>query len=516
MFGHVLLITAVLSTPFAVRMEAASALDGTGQVPLVTVEKARCRPGDKVETGLQGQVPVGDRVSGRAAEGYFCNMAMVGGVRTRGFANFDVYGDCAYYTESPGGFGGPGADGHGNVVDVSDPTRPVVTATLTARAMGNAGESLRVNAKRGLLVADHYGNGTADPRVGTFPWLAVYDVATDCRHPRLLADVAMPHGRGHEGWFSPDGLTYFMTSVLGRTTTAVDLSDPTNPKELATWPYPVHGGSTSEDGTRSYMASVADPNAVLIVDTSDVGPGRANAGRVLSTIPITHNFGNQNAYRLDYGGHPYLLSFGESTDDATAGRCTNPADTSFDMPRFIDLADEMHPVIVSKFVNEVSDPVNCRRVSEDNTVYTGGADKGDPFWFAVSRLFMYDTHYCTPDRLRDPTIMACATFLSGLRVYDIRDPRKPREIAYYNTGTTTEPEPGVERAVPPVESAIARPVIRRDRGEIWWVTSHTGFHVAKLAPDVWPFREDDPCPGAFDSFQAQYDAGYAACRAHHR
>jgi hypothetical protein len=364
MFGHVLLITAVLSTPFAVRMEAASALDGTGQVPLVTVEKARCRPGDKVETGLQGQVPVGDRVSGRAAEGYFCNMTMVGGVRTRSFANFDVYGDCAYYTESPGGFGGPGADGHGNVVDVSDPTRPVVTATLTARAMGNAGESLRVNAKRGLLVADHYGNGTADPRVGTFPWLAVYDVATDCRHPRLLADVAMPHGRGHEGWFSPDGLTYFMTSVLGRTTTAVDLSDPTNPKELATWPYPVHGGSTSEDGTRSYMASVADPNAVLIVDTSDVGPGRANAGRVLSTIPITHNFGNQNAYRLDYGGHPYLLSFGESTDDATAGRCTNPADTSFDMPRFIDLADEMHPVIVSKFVNEVSDPVNCRRVSE--------------------------------------------------------------------------------------------------------------------------------------------------------
>src|SRR5207248_376258 len=153
MFGHVLLITAVLSTPFAVRMEAASALDGTGQVPLVTVEKARCRPGDKVETGLQGQVPVGDRVSGRAAEGYFCNMTMVGGVRTRSFANFDVYGDCAYYTESPGGFGGPGADGHGNVVDVSDPTRPVVTATLTARAMGNAGESLRVNAKRGLLVA---------------------------------------------------------------------------------------------------------------------------------------------------------------------------------------------------------------------------------------------------------------------------------------------------------------------------------------------------------------------------
>jgi hypothetical protein len=68
----------------------------------------------------------------------------------------------------------------------------------------------------------------------------------------------------------------------------------------------------------------------------------------------------------------------------------------------------------------------------------------------------------------------------------------------------------------PVESALARPVIRRDRSEIWWVKTDTGFHVAKLTPDVWPFRGDDPCPGAFDYFQAQCDAGYAACRAHHR
>ena len=37
MFGRVLLVTMVLSTPFAVRMETASALDGTGQVPLVAV-----------------------------------------------------------------------------------------------------------------------------------------------------------------------------------------------------------------------------------------------------------------------------------------------------------------------------------------------------------------------------------------------------------------------------------------------------------------------------------------------
>jgi len=69
---------------------------GTGdEVPLVAVPKASCRPGDKVETGLQGQVPLADRLSGRAAEGYHCNLDLVGGFLSGSFANFDTYKDCA-------------------------------------------------------------------------------------------------------------------------------------------------------------------------------------------------------------------------------------------------------------------------------------------------------------------------------------------------------------------------------------------------------------------------------------
>ena len=515
MFGRVLLASIMLSAPLgAVQAERAGAAGGGGRVPLVAVPKAQCQPGDPVETGLQGQVPMADRLSGRAAKGYACNLTMVGEFASRSFANFDTYGNCAYYTDNSGGFLGPASDGGGVVLDVSDPAHPVKTDYLTARAMGNAGESLRVNARRGLLVADHYGNGTADPKlpsIGTFPWLAVYDVSKDCRHPVLLADVAMPHGRGHEGWFAPDGLTYFMTSMYGGTTTAVDLTDPAHPQELATWPYAVHGGSVSEDGRRAYLASVTSPDAVLVVDTTDVGPGRANAGRIVSTIPIDHNFANQGTYRLDYGGHPYLLSFGEATDDFAA-RCSRPDDTNFDAPRFFDMADERHPVMVSKFMTEVNDPANCQTVAHDNSPWIDGTEKGDPFLPFASNLFVYDAHYCTPDRLHDPTILACANFLSGLRVYDIRDPRHPREIAYDNTGAVAGP--GVpDGPVPFLEAAAARPVIRRDLGQIWWVTFHTGFHAARFAPCVWPFPGDDPCPGAYDYFQAQYDSGYAACRA---
>jgi hypothetical protein len=473
-----------------------------------TIPRADCRPGDPVETGLQGQVPREDRASGRAATGYACNLKLVGAHRSYGFGNFDTYKECAYYSDNQGGVGTIGQAGT-VVLDVSDPRHPVRTDYLTARAMRNAGESLRVNARRGLLVADHYGNGHGDSRGNgsAYPWLAVYDVSADCRHPRLLADAEMPNGRGHEGWFSPDGMTYYMANPTGGPVVPVDLTDPANPRELATWRLAVHGGSISEDGSRAYLALVS-PAALLVVDTSDVGPGRPNRGRVISTLPLPDTGFNQSTNPLDYDGHPYVVDFGEMAV-AAHSPCSVPRNTNFDYARMIDIADEEKPRIVSRFMNEVDDPANCERVIADRQIVTRRLDRGDPTWVIVSGLFAYDSHYCTPDRLHNPTILACAQFMSGLRVYDIRDPRRPREIAYYNPGTLSANDPTVD-------IALARPVIRRDLGQIWFVTFLGGFHAVEFEDSLWPFPGDDPCPGGHDYFQSQYDPNYEACRATRR
>jgi hypothetical protein len=94
-----------MTAPSAIREFDALAAD---DVP-VTTTKAQCQPGDLVETGLQGQVPIPDRLDGRAARGYHCNLAQVGafGARrddptqqwTTGWANFDTYKNCAYYSD---------------------------------------------------------------------------------------------------------------------------------------------------------------------------------------------------------------------------------------------------------------------------------------------------------------------------------------------------------------------------------------------------------------------------------
>src|SRR6184192_2082231 len=118
-------------------------------------------------------------------------------------------------------------------------------------AMQSPHESLRLNVRRGLLVAD-MGYPTWNPG-----FVDVYDVRHDCRHPVL--DSSTPMGvLGHEGGFAPDGKTFYVASLYGHTLAAVDLSNPKAPKLL--WfstDYQPHGVSISNDGNRLYMAEVA-------------------------------------------------------------------------------------------------------------------------------------------------------------------------------------------------------------------------------------------------------------------
>jgi hypothetical protein len=445
-------------------------------------------------------VPQSERLSGAAEPGYWCNLEVVGRFPSHSFANFDTYKNCAYYTDSVGFT----TDGRSIVLDVSDPTHPIKTATLTARAMRNAGESLRVNQARGLLVADHYSPlGFNEPEVQRS--LAVYDVSEDCAHPKLLADVVMPSAAGHEGCFQPDGMIYYMSAG---TITPIDLSDPTQPRQLSDpwrpWaPLPVlfHGCSISDDGTRAYITDAVN-NQMLIVDTSAIQARIPGAEpRIIASFP-TPNELEQSNVPLSYGGRPYVLLF---TEARYPPKVCLPGQANFGYPRIIDVSDETHPVEVSKIQTEVVLPENCSQVIADAFVQTGGVTKGDPGYPLVSGIFMYDSHYCTPDRLHDPTLLACSQLGSGLRVYDIRDPKKPTEIAYYNTGTA-------KKSDPTLDWAFARPVIRRDLGQIWWVTNLEGFRVAKFRDGLWPFAGSDPCPSGYDYFQDQYDLNYRACQ----
>lgn len=457
--------------PLATKAVAAGA-DGVSFGPREAVRRRSCQPDDRPETGLQGHVPLTDVASGRAAQGYTCNLELVGQFRSTAASTLDTFEDCAYY-------GRQLVAGGVQVLDVADSRNPRPTAELLSLAMQDPWESMRVNVKRKLLVAgNERAKGTSN--------LDIYDVSGDCRHPRLISSTDMRPAYAHEGWFSPDGMTYYMSTTADNsaaTVFPVDISDPAHPRLLASWGFdaPTHGGSTTEDGTRSYICRQSSPptDALLVVDTSEVAARKAGPRpKLLATVPLGDNQWCQGAYRVTYDGHPYLIQYGERSG---AADCSRSGDNwaTFGYPRIYDLADERNPVLVSTALLEVHLPQHCSKVTNQ------GAANG----------LGYSVHHCSPDRLYEPTILACSWFYGGMRVLDIRNPRDPVEIGYFN--------PGLNGAL----GTAARPVIRADRGEIWFVNDLGGFYAVRFKKGIWPFPDAAPCPEFDDYFFAHYNRG---------
>jgi hypothetical protein len=93
-----------------------------------------------------------------------------------------------------------------------------------------------------------------------------------------------------------------------------------------------------------------------------------------------------------------------------------------------------------------------------------------------------------PSRSEEPGIVACSFIASGLRVFDIRDPERPKEIAYFTTPREPSRNPG-----PPSNFAMSAPAFDPESGEIWYADGNTGFYALRMAEGVWPFRRAANC-----------------------
>jgi hypothetical protein len=416
-----------------------------------------CDAGSMTEK-VQGKAPKADFDSGRAAKGYFCNARQVAHFANAGGYRVERYVDkagneCAYWDstllwphnapEQEGG--GPGV----YVMDMSDPAHPRHTDTLRTPAMQSPHESVRLNTKRGLLVAD-MGYPTWNPG-----FIDVYDLTQDCRHPVLESSTPMGI-LGHESGFAPDGKTFYVASLYGHSLAAVDLSNPKVPALLwVTFDYQPHGVSISNDGNRLYMAESAfndngdDFTGLTILDVSEVQKRVPNPTvRLVSRLTWPELSTPQNATPFTIKGHKYLLE----TDEFGSGKRVGAA-------RIIDIQNEKKPFVVS----------NIRLA-----VNKGGqtADPGDDQPFQG-----YQGHYCSLPSRVNPRIVACSFIMSGLRVFDIRNPARPREIAYFNQPVM----PGAS-SLPTKAGAfgMAAPAYDQKSRDIWYTDGNSGFYVVRL------------------------------------
>ncbi len=455
-----------------------------------------CRASDNPEPAQQGRVPA-DVYAAGWTEAFTCNADLVashnstGGFKVHRYVD-DAGHECAYYDSTlifPLDLPTQVSEGAGVVVlDMADPAAPVQTTTLTSPAMLSPHESLVLHEGRGLLMA---ALGTA----AAFPGqVDIYDVAGDCRDPQLLS--SLPVGfLGHESGISPDGNTFYTSSLFTSTIAAVDISDPILPRTLWVGAHNSHGMAVSDDGRRLYLTPFRTldddlgpidgvdgdfDGGLTILDVSSIQDrDLLPQPQVVSTLQWPDVSIPQAALPVTYGGVDHLVEVDEFTDGfdpvkLAAGDVGHPG-----AARIIDIGDEVAPQVISNIRLAVHDP-DVRAtdgVLEDpgaRTVYKG-----------------YAAHYCQVDRRDDPRLLACSMIQSGLRVFDIRDPRHPREIAYVNV-------PG-EALRPPINPegtafAMSQPAFALERNEIWFSDTSSGFHVVRLAQEVFPFDAAAPAP----------------------
>ena len=461
------------------QLEAGTQLPGgsvtvqAASTPAQPTPQGECGPGSIPERGMQGRVAAEDVESGKLAKGYRCNVKLLGRAGLSGGFKVERYVDrqgneCAYYdttlafpsnavnyNEQPTGV---------HVLDMSDPSKPRRTAALETPAMQSPHESLTLNPKRGLLVAVLGNLLTAPGQID------VYDLTKDCRTPELKSTT--PFGvLGHESGFAPDGKTYYAASLGAGTLTAVDLTDPVKPKPISVNRFDTHGLSISGDGKTAYLAASpgfprtelglpSDFAGLLIVDVSEIqerkpAPQTKLIGAVTwDTVTIP-----QNAIPITVKGKPYVVEVDEFSMNGNGVRGNGER---VGAARMIDIADPTKPRVVSDLRLAVHQPENRDRLA------------GDPG--ASSPVQGYAGHYCNVPTRVDPGIVACSFIGSGLRVFDIRNPEKPVEVAYF---------------VPPLKPgdssyAMSSPTFAPERKEIWYSDGNSGFYALRLTNGVWP------------------------------
>lgn len=429
--------------------------------PNVATPRARCVTSRHPEPGIQGRVPAGS-----SDRGLDCNVRVLshqgahGGFRVWRYT--DARGrECAYYDTAmlaPASYADVAARSPGVVVlDMTDPSRPVHATTLIDPAMSAPHESLNLNVKRGLLAAVA-GTALTVPAAT----VSVYSVREDCRRPQLQSALPLAVA-GHESGFSPDGRTFYAAGTASPTITAVDLTDPKRPSVAARFASRSHGLGVRADGNRAYLADAVG-SELVILDTSQVQARKPDAKvREISRLTWRQASIPQNAMPFTVRGRPYLLETDEFSE-GTLGGDPNKVGAA----RIIDIADERRPRVVSNLRLEVNQRAEHPEIMSDPGAFNPAQG--------------YTAHYCNVFPAKDPTVAACSFILSGLRVFDISDVRRPKEIAYF----VPPPRPVAENGFTRSGLAMSMPQIIPERREVWFTDAGTGFYALRIDRRVWP------------------------------
>lgn len=343
------------------------------------------------------------------------NMRLVGQTGLNG------HGDCMHINLKDG-FAFVGHMGESrvgtSVVDVSDPGRPRVVAQLET-PVGTHSHKVQVV---GDVLLVNYERSPFEPQPpGWTGGLKVFDVSRPAE-PREIAFLKMPGKGVHRMTYWDPPYAYMSGSdegIIDQFLVIVDLSEPSRPVEVGRWWFPGQntgagetptwtpgGGHAGVPGSKRYALHhplIRGNRAycgwwdagLVILDISDLA-----RPSLVSHLDFGADVSTATHTALPVPGRDVLVV----TDEQLATDCKGMQTRV----RVVDIADERQPYVLSEFP-----------VPEGDFCSRGG------------RFGPHNVHEMRPGTLSDSNTIYVTWFNAGLRVVDISDARKPKEIAYY-------------------------------------------------------------------------------------
>jgi hypothetical protein len=229
-----------------------------------------------------------------------------------------------------------------------------------------------------------------------------------------------------------------------------------------------HEAWPSFDGTRLYLGGVTAQSEVFTIVDITKWLGRDGAGQPAGPPEvISQRSGRGHSVRTgtlrDDDGNVtrrLVLHSEESVFGAAKG-CLPEKTAPFAGPAepvLTDITNESNPKTITQFGVEINEAMNCPAQLDS------GVDAS--------------THYHDFDNGDDSHFAMVSMWNAGIRVFDIRQPEHPYEVAYYNPADVGGPGQVV------LDQAWGHVRYVAATGDIWFATASGGFWVVELAPQV--------------------------------
>jgi hypothetical protein len=272
-----------------------------------------------------------------------------------------------------------------------------------------------------------------------------------------------------------------MPGYRGQILVFLDVSDPREPREASRWwmhgqkdgddparrDISFHGPALiSSDGKKAYLGYGP---AVVILDISDISNPKE-----IGELTLSPPFGGIPVHDvLPIPGKPLLFAHAEATGggDSPTGplACSSP----LSLDAMIDIHDEAKPRLMSLF--PLPEP-------PADAPYTDFCDKGGRFGPHNTNL-----EYHLPDVEKQADLIYLTYFNAGLRIFDIKDPRMPKEVGWFVPPTPTKrfgPLP-YDKLVNQTEDVLVD-----TRGNIYITDKQWGVFILRYT------RRNEPAPTA--------------------